>query len=635
MPIAMDCPNCQATFRLDDAMAGKKMKCKSCQHVFMVPTTEEAAAPLNMELGNAPAPAETAVSATPAPPTEEPDDAIADSPRKAPSKPPPLKKKSAPATPSIKKRQPASSGSGGMMALLMVLLGGGLLVCVGGACLVGFWSFRGQAPNQPAQPLPGPGPVANLDKKDGINEPPPPPPPPQPPPPQPPGPPLPEPVATKVVFGADGLYRAMGLLTKMDPLSKFGNRHKLYLVEFQAGKTYQIDLVNHDKALRLDPYLYLVDNANTVLAQDDDGGGNLNARITFRAPRTESLRIIVTHFGPIDVGAYTLTVRATDSVGKPFVADTLQLDGFIARELTLSSVVAAPLSPATHEAIWDAQGKATYWITNNSLQKISRDGKLEKSVAAPSGAHQLTLSADGLITFSPQLNEIQVLDPQTLTQRVKIPTPAVKVRWLVSSPTSPNAFAYHSDFSSIDLKTLTLAPVQVQGGPANRLNLKSLAMSPDGRFLCAQTSDFLCHCYRVNGPTLVHLATKKLAARASLYFQFSPDSKRVALTYPNLNPLGAKKVTETEVYAPDSWDKPAYTLPGYLKLAAFDTRGGLYATVDKGDLRYYADPMGGDPAFKVLPLPLPARRLLAPPRGDGCLVLAGQKSFMVEPAPKN
>ena len=69
-----------------------------------------------------------------------------------------------------------------------------------------------------------------------------------------------------------------------------------------------IDLVSPDQKA-LDPYLVLSDAAGKKLAEDDDSGGGLNARITFRAAQTGAYRIQATSFQNQGVGPFTLTVR--------------------------------------------------------------------------------------------------------------------------------------------------------------------------------------------------------------------------------------------------------------------------------------------------------------------------------------
>jgi hypothetical protein len=100
-----------------------------------------------------------------------------------------------------------------------------------------------------------------------------------------------------------------GQLTRQDPpYPRRGGPHKVYPVKLEAGKNYQIDMVSRV----LDAYLFVEDAGGTVLAQDDDSGGGLNARIVFQPPRTATYRIVATTFNrpeaqPI-IGPYSLQV---------------------------------------------------------------------------------------------------------------------------------------------------------------------------------------------------------------------------------------------------------------------------------------------------------------------------------------
>jgi hypothetical protein len=58
----------------------------------------------------------------------------------------------------------------------------------------------------------------------------------------------------------------------------------------------------------LDPYLVLTDAAGKKLAEDDDSGGGLNARIIFRTPQDGTFRIRATSFNG-GRGAFDLSAR--------------------------------------------------------------------------------------------------------------------------------------------------------------------------------------------------------------------------------------------------------------------------------------------------------------------------------------
>ena len=68
-----------------------------------------------------------------------------------------------------------------------------------------------------------------------------------------------------------------------------------YNVKFTAGKTYAIDMISPDEKA-LDPYLLLLDPSSKKIAEDDDGGNGLNARIVYRAAKTGTYRIVCTSF---------------------------------------------------------------------------------------------------------------------------------------------------------------------------------------------------------------------------------------------------------------------------------------------------------------------------------------------------
>jgi serine/threonine protein kinase len=84
----------------------------------------------------------------------------------------------------------------------------------------------------------------------------------------------------------------------------------IFQVRLKANVIYVIDMVSPD-AKALDPYLVLQDSQRTKLAEDDDSGGNLNARMVFRAPADGVYRLRATSFNG-GRGPFTLTIRKQD-----------------------------------------------------------------------------------------------------------------------------------------------------------------------------------------------------------------------------------------------------------------------------------------------------------------------------------
>lgn len=81
-------------------------------------------------------------------------------------------------------------------------------------------------------------------------------------------------------------------------------RAKAFTIKLEADKSYKIDLVSNS----FDAYLHLQDADGTPLAEDDDGGGDLNARIMYEAKRTGEYRILACSLDPNGSGKFTLTV---------------------------------------------------------------------------------------------------------------------------------------------------------------------------------------------------------------------------------------------------------------------------------------------------------------------------------------
>lgn len=97
-----------------------------------------------------------------------------------------------------------------------------------------------------------------------------------------------------------------GTLSTQDPADSVrkASKQKVYPMEFEAGKSYTIHLLSQV----FDPYLRIEDDAGKNLAEDDDSGGNLNARLVFAPARKGRYRIVVTSFRPAS-GPFTLAVE--------------------------------------------------------------------------------------------------------------------------------------------------------------------------------------------------------------------------------------------------------------------------------------------------------------------------------------
>ena len=79
-----------------------------------------------------------------------------------------------------------------------------------------------------------------------------------------------------------------------------------YPLSGRAGQQITISLQSQD----FDPYLFLVDEAGNLLAENDDvSESDYNSQIVFILPQDGTYRIITNSFDPVGQGFYTLTVH--------------------------------------------------------------------------------------------------------------------------------------------------------------------------------------------------------------------------------------------------------------------------------------------------------------------------------------
>ena len=127
--------------------------------------------------------------------------------------------------------------------------------------------------------------------------------------------PAPNPPPALVAKGKIVFQKSSSLLASDPPNpTRLGTYQKIFEVQLTAGKTYVMDL-KHPPTSTLDPYLRLEDAKGKILAEDDDSGGNLDARIVFKAPQTGMYRLAATSFQVKMTGAFILTVTELEGAG--------------------------------------------------------------------------------------------------------------------------------------------------------------------------------------------------------------------------------------------------------------------------------------------------------------------------------
>ncbi|MEM6838608.1 MAG: tetratricopeptide repeat protein [Cyanobacteria bacterium P01_C01_bin.120] len=91
-------------------------------------------------------------------------------------------------------------------------------------------------------------------------------------------------------------------------LSDDGSYYNIHTFEGMAGETISIEMVS----AAFDTYLILVGPDGVTVVQDDDSGGNTNARIVTTLPSTGPYQIIANSYSSGETGEYTLTWRAAE-----------------------------------------------------------------------------------------------------------------------------------------------------------------------------------------------------------------------------------------------------------------------------------------------------------------------------------
>src|SRR5205085_11551126 len=85
-----------------------------------------------------------------------------------------------------------------------------------------------------------------------------------------------------------------------------GSKCKIYTLPMKKDSSWEINLKSND----FDAFLRVEDSTGKELAFDDDSGGNLNAKLVFKAPKDDTYQIIATTYDANTTGKFTLTAES-------------------------------------------------------------------------------------------------------------------------------------------------------------------------------------------------------------------------------------------------------------------------------------------------------------------------------------
>jgi peroxiredoxin len=203
----------------------------------------------------------------------------------------------------------------------------------------------------------------------------------------------------------DKEFRVQGKLTKDDPKDQQrGGPSQTHAVPMKAGKTYTIDMMSTE----LDSYLRLLDPKGNQLEEDDDSGGNLNARIIFNCTKDGEYRIACTTFGANVAGNYILTVKTTGAAAQPSTAHSRMI-GKVARDFKADFAVNG--KPVT---LAQLKGKvvllAFFDVRSSScVAQLARSNEWEKTYKAKG------LAIVGLTFYPADINQTLEFDKESGT----------------------------------------------------------------------------------------------------------------------------------------------------------------------------------------------------------------------------
>jgi hypothetical protein len=198
-------------------------------------------------------------------------------------------------------------------------------------------------------------------------------------------------------------------LTDDDPKDKVrsDSHAKKYKVKFTKGKTYQIDMMSKD----LDSYLRLEGPGGEQVAEDDDGGDGLNARIRYKAPNSGTYTVIATSYDAGETGPFHLVVRETgaarpaneESDKNEAKGEERSGEAEGGKFTPVKGIKLPEKGKAFFQAIFPAGQEAEAWVesakeTDVDLYVFDKDHKLV--------AKDITVGKDCHVTWTPKRGEV-------------------------------------------------------------------------------------------------------------------------------------------------------------------------------------------------------------------------------------
>jgi hypothetical protein len=298
--------------------------------------------------------------------------------------------------------------------------------------------------------------------------------------------------------------------------------------------------------------------------------------------------------------------------------------------------VSADVQKAPACLCWSADAKAFYLLDGRGvLRRIAWPAlKEERRLETGHSCSWLSLSAEGLLLTVADLQQVWLLDPNTLQLKKRFRV--ASVRRTVSAPPLSVGLAISADNN-------TLTVLDLKAGTSREIDRSSLGrdagfthavVTPDGRYLFTQGGIEQLQRYRLDGKTVRFEESSPRIAQNGQRIDVSPDGALVCL------PSGGGNYAEREIgpyatfiYAVGHLKRPALILRlgAYPRAVGFDPRGG-YIYAQNFDNQFILCSKDGArlAAHSLSDRGDEVRQFLVHPEGRRVLVLTGNRLFAVE-----
>lgn len=226
------------------------------------------------------------------------------------------------------------------------------------------------------------------------------------------------------------------------------------------------------------------------------------------------------------------------------------------------------------DLIWSPSGDAFFALTSNGvLSRVVLNNFVEdRRLDLGRRCSFLALCGEGLLAAMTDLQEVWIIDSDTLEVKRRISTPDVER--ILSGPDLKFALAACGGGRNDNRETavIFIDLVKAETIRQPRLPTKFARITPDGKYYFAESGiEQLCS-YRIDGSTLAPDQTTERIAQNGQSICVSPDSKYVCLPSGGGN---SGSLYSTYVYAVDNFQRPEFTLASgaYPRLIGFDPAG--------------------------------------------------------------